>query len=74
MKPDQLLKKLKSRHFKNWKFSDAVKLVESLGFVHDRTSGSHQIFIHPEKGMMNLQNVKGEAKPYQLRQLLSKLE
>ncbi len=37
--------------------------------------GSHHIFIHsniPE--LLNLQNVKGKAKPYQIKQLLQLIE
>lgn len=42
-----------------------------MGFRLRRVSGSHHIYIHGEiKEPINLQDVKGEAKPYQLRQLL----
>jgi predicted RNA binding protein YcfA (HicA-like mRNA interferase family) len=42
-----------------------VILVEAFGFRLSRTSGSHHIFIHPNvKELVNLQNVKGQAKPY----------
>ena len=37
--------------------------------------GSHHIFVHagiPE--LVNLQNVKGQAKPYQIRQFLRLVE
>jgi len=40
-----------------------------------RTSGSHQVFSHPAiPELVNLQEVKGEAKPYQIRQFLRLVE
>jgi predicted RNA binding protein YcfA (HicA-like mRNA interferase family) len=40
-----------------------------------RTSGSHHIFSHPDVAeLVNLQDVKGEAKPYQIRQFLRLVE
>lgn len=56
-------------------FSDICKLAEAFGFRLDRISGSHHIFVHegiPE--LINLQNVKGKAKPYQIQQLLELVE
>jgi hypothetical protein len=41
----------------------------------DRTSGSHRIFRHPMGLMLNLQpDRNGQAKRYQLRQLLDLVE
>jgi hypothetical protein len=66
----KLLKKL-LRSPENIRFGDFVTLVESYGFELKRTSGSHHIFKHPEKPeLLNLQNYKGKAKPYQIRQFL----
>lgn len=37
--------------------------------------GSHHIFTHPDLAeILNLQSVRGEAKPYQVRQLLRIVE
>ena len=72
-KGQKLLLKLKSRQFQNWAFKDAVTLVEFLGFTHNRTNGSHQIYSHPVHGMINIQNKSGQAKPYQLKQLLERI-
>jgi len=50
-------------------------LAEGFGFRLDRVSGSHHIFVHegiPE--LVNLQEVRGEAKPYQIRQFLKLVE
>ena len=52
-----------------------VVLVEGFGFMLSRNSGSHHIFTRrgiPE--LINLQNVKGKAKPYQIRQFLKLVE
>ena len=39
------------------------------------TRGSHHIFAHPAlPEMVNLQDVGGEAKPYQIRQFLRLIE
>jgi len=59
----------------NFRFSDMVKLAESFGFRFSRKSGSHQIYIHPRVSeLLNLQEVRGKAKPYQIRQFLRLVE
>ncbi len=48
---------------------------QAFGFELSRTDGSHHIFTRagiPE--LVNLQNVHGEAKPYQVRQFLRLVE
>jgi predicted RNA binding protein YcfA (HicA-like mRNA interferase family) len=60
---------------KNLRFDEAVALAEAFGFRLSRTSGSHHIFVHASIGeLVNLQNVSGKAKPYQVRQLLRLVE
>jgi len=60
---------------KNVSFKDMVSLVEAFGFTLDRINGSHHIFIHPDiPEIVNIQNVKGSAKPYQVRQFLTLAE
>lgn len=60
---------------KNIRFSDMVKLVEGFGFRLSRVSGSHHIFVHPQvQELVNLQEVDGKAKPYQIRQFLGLIE
>jgi len=74
MKKRKLLQKLLSGS-KNIRFSDAVLGAEMFGFRLDRIKGSHHIFVHPEvPELVNLQNVKGKAKAYQVRQLLEIVE
>jgi hypothetical protein len=55
----------------NVSFVDAQRLVEALGFEQLRVAGSHHLYARdgiPEQ--LNLQERRGEAKPYQLRQLV----
>jgi len=75
MKPDRLLSKLARGGYHNVSFADLRRLVEALGFSLSRVTGSHHIFSHPEiSELVNLQEVKGQAKPYQIRQLLRLVE
>jgi len=74
MKTKKLLQKLLSGT-KNIRFTEAVALAEAFGFQLDRINGSHHIFIHKDgPELLNLQNVKGKAKPYQVKQLLQLVE
>ncbi|GIL15807.1 MAG: toxin HicA [Chloroflexota bacterium] len=60
---------------KNISFSDMIALVEAFGFRLSRIKGSHHIFTHPRVNeLVNLQNVHGKAKPYQIRQFLKLVE
>ena len=60
---------------KNIRFSDMVRLVEAFGFRLSRVSGSHHICVHPDLAeLLNLQEVDGKAKPYQIRQFLRLIE
>ena len=59
----------------NFSFNDACALAESVGFEFERQAGSHRIYSHPKAGMiLNLQDVGGKVKPYQLRQLLDAID
>lgn len=52
-----------------------VALAEAFGFQLLRTSGSHHIFGRAGiREQLNLQNVSGKAKPYQVRQFLKIVE
>jgi predicted RNA binding protein YcfA (HicA-like mRNA interferase family) len=60
---------------RNVRFKEAVRLAEAFGFRMDRISGSHHIFVHPEiPELLNLQNVAGKTKPYQMKQLIKIVE
>jgi predicted RNA binding protein YcfA (HicA-like mRNA interferase family) len=57
------------------RFNELVTLVEAFGFRLSRVKGSHHIFVHPRvQELVNLQNVGGKAKPYQIRQFLRLVE
>jgi predicted RNA binding protein YcfA (HicA-like mRNA interferase family) len=59
----------------NVSFHDMLMLAAGFGFHHVRTKGSHHILSHPAiPELVNLQNVGGEAKPYQVRQFLKLVE
>lgn len=59
----------------NVSFSDLTNLAEGFGFQLARVRGSHHIFRHPHVSeLLNLQDVGGAAKPYQVRQLLALVE
>jgi predicted RNA binding protein YcfA (HicA-like mRNA interferase family) len=74
MKKRKLLLKLLSGS-KNVRFSEAVAIAEAFGFRLDRVNGSHHIFIHPKiPELLNLQDLKGKVKPYQVKQLLQLAE
>ena len=52
-----------------------LRLAEALGFELKRISGSHHIFAHADVAeLVNLQEVDGQARPYQLRQFLKLVE
>ncbi len=74
MNKKKLLRKLLSSPT-NARFDEVRRLVDAFGFRLVRTSGSHHIFSHPEiPELVNLQEVSGEAKPYQIRQFLRLVE
>ena len=60
---------------KNVKFNELIVVVEAFGFSHARSAGSHHVYKNPAVAeIINLQNVNGEAKPYQIKQFLSLVE
>jgi len=74
MKPRKVLEKILAGS-RNVRFADVQGLVEVFGFTLTRVSGSHHIFTHPDVGeLVNLQEVGGQAKPYQIRQFLKLVE
>jgi len=75
MKPRKLLTRIARGTVANVAFADVLSLVEDLGFERRRVSGSHHIFAHPDiPELINLQDIHGQAKPYQVRQLLRLVE
>jgi predicted RNA binding protein YcfA (HicA-like mRNA interferase family) len=75
MNERELLKRIARGAVANVAFGDLRALAESLGFELRRVSGSHHVFMHPQvPQLINLQSVRGQAKPYQVRQLLRLVE
>lgn len=57
------------------RFTEICQLAECYGFVFDRQAGSHRIYKRrgwPQ--VINFQEWKGKAKPYQVRQLLKVID
>ncbi|MBW4623312.1 MAG: type II toxin-antitoxin system HicA family toxin [Cyanosarcina radialis HA8281-LM2] len=74
MKKKKLLEKVLLGS-KNIQFDEMVSLIEAFGFTLARVSGSHHIFKHPDVvDLVNIQNRKGKAQPYQIRQFLALVE
>jgi hypothetical protein len=72
MRPSRLLVRLASGAVTNVEFSDALRLMEALGFEELRVSGSHHVLARPGiPEQLNFQDRRGQAKPYQLRQLMT---
>ena len=51
---------------------EICQLAECYGFVFQRKSASHVIYEHPtlrveQNRLLNFQNYKGKAKPYQVK-------
>ena len=71
----KLLVRISRGEIRNIAFDDFCRLVERFGFVNVRTAGSHRIYSHPAvPELLNLQELNGQAKPYQIRQALRLIE
>ena len=69
MKPHKLLQKALASPV-NLSFNEVCALARAFGFHLSRVSGGHHIFANPRvRELVNLQEVGGKAKPYQLKQL-----
>lgn len=77
-KCEKLLEKARSSP-NNLRFEDLLRLAECYGWVFERQSGSHVVYVNESLAgrvgfMMNFQDRKGQAKPPQVRQLLDAIE
>ena len=73
-KLDKLLRKILN-NARDVSFDDLIKLIKAFGFKLERTKGSHHIFSHQQiSELINIQNVKGKAKPYQVKQFIALIE
>ena len=74
MRRRKLLRRLLSSP-RNVAFTDLRYLMEGFGFQLARVRSSHHIFSHPDvPELINIQEVDGQAKPYQVRQFLKLVE
>jgi hypothetical protein len=72
-KQEKLLKKAINNP-DNMSFSDFQTLMSRHGWILDHQSGSHQIWYSPESFRLSVQNRNGNAKGYQIKQFLTRLE
>ena len=71
---DRLLAKAR-RNPAGLRFEELTALAELAGFRRRRIRGSHQIYSREGiPVLLNLQEVRGMAKPYQVRQLVALIE
>jgi hypothetical protein len=74
VKPDRLLARINHGDVGNVALVDLVRLLEALGFSEAGGRGSHRVFVHPSVAeLVNLQDDGGQAKRYQVRQVVGLL-
>lgn len=72
MKPAVLLDRLVAGRVRNIAFRDVKRLAEALGFKELRHAGSHHLCGRDDiPELLNLDDRRGHAEPYQLAQLVS---
>ncbi|MDE0142869.1 MAG: hypothetical protein OXI80_15205 [Caldilineaceae bacterium] len=71
---DNTLAKIR-RNPRNVRFDDLRKVCDRY-FGHPRQRGSHLFYRTPWQGepLVNIQRIKGMAKPYQVRQVLKAID
>ncbi len=63
------------RHPNDVRFNDLGRAAEFFGFRFRGGKGSHRIYVRQGvKELLNFQNVRGKAKPYQVKQFLKTVE
>lgn len=73
-KCDKLLKKARDNPG-GLTFTEASALAECYGFELARVKGSHHVYKKPGRmELVNLQSQSGEAKAYQVRQILAVID
>jgi hypothetical protein len=72
---DDVLAQMK-RNSKDVRFVDLCKVCENFFGKHRKSASSHRIYKTPWRGdpRINIQNHKGKAKAYQVKQVLLALE
>ena len=60
---------------KNVRFEEICRAAVVFGFTFRGGKGSHRIYVRQGvRDLLNFQNVKGKAKPYQVKQFLRIIE
>lgn len=72
-KSDKLLTKARNNPA-GLSFDEFRKLMRNAGWIEDRQKGSHQIWYSSKRYRLSVQNRKGKAKDYQVRQFLLQFE
>jgi len=74
MEKRKIYERLK-RNPKDVRFESICRAAEVFGFRFRGGKGSHKIYVREGvREMLNLQNVGGKAKPYQVKQFLKVIE
>jgi hypothetical protein len=74
MEKKKIYERLK-RNPKDVRFESICRAAEVFGFRFRGGKGSHKIYVREGvREMLNLQNVGGKAKPYQVKQFLKVIE
>lgn len=75
VKPRDLLDRAARGNVSNVRFADLQRLVLALGFHLVRSQGSHHIYSQKDVlELVDLQDRNGQAKPYQVRQVVELAE
>lgn len=60
---------------KDVRFDELCRVAEAFGFRPKGGRGSHRVYVREGiREMLNFQDVRGKAKPYQVRQFLKVIE
>jgi predicted RNA binding protein YcfA (HicA-like mRNA interferase family) len=74
VKPAKILERLLHGQ-RSLSFRDFEHLLRALGFIHDRTTGSHRQYVHPRiPRPFPVQPDGKDTKRYQIRELLELVE
>lgn len=74
MDREEVYRELKGR-VTNVRFEELCQAAESFGFKFKGGKGGHRIFVREGvKELLNFQDVRGKAKPYQVRQFIKLIE
>ncbi len=74
MNRKEVYQKLK-KNPKKVRFEELCRAAELFGFEFRGGSGSHRVFVRVDvREILNFQEVKGKAKPYQVRQFIRIIE